>query len=198
MRRALVALAVLAMLGIPASAAAHVHGSGTVPFAFRLYSFENQSCVEQQSPPASPTCSSPTGNVVNPTPCVWTTDQWIEDQGTGSLDGGVSVPDGICLIADGRILHRIRVTGTSSSPNLQVVLSSDAGEHTTIPAVQVDGNTWSYSFCERGPTFSSYPTIPDSNGGFGVQVNYTLTVTNPTSHAVRSNFVDWQIDNGAC
>lgn len=171
--------------------------SKSQPFQFTLGGFEVESCVEQESPPASPVCSSPTGNVVNPTPCVWTVDQYINRQGYGDLASGAAASDHICLIADGVLRvggepHWIIVDVSATSPNLNITLSDSAGQSWTLISVAADNQTYTYSLCEPGPTFDSYPTIPDSNGGWGVKVDYTLTVANPgrTTHGVRAG---WEI-----
>jgi hypothetical protein len=180
MKFATIAIAVLAaVMLLPLAATANPQ-----PFAFSPgTSSISRSCVEQESDP--PDCSGAV--VTNPTVCVWTVDQQFSDVALGRLSAGTSGSDHLCLISDGVLNysgepHWVEVSIFANSPDLTVTLSDSAGQAWTARPSPGASKTWTYALCEPGALLSSYPIIPNSNGGTGVQVDYTVTVANPTAH----------------
>ena len=123
--------------------------------------------------------------VNNPTDCVWDVDDGIQHQSIGTFKGGSTVTDTACLVDDGLVGfgHRhAEVNVAASSPGLKITLSNDKGFSQTAIPVQQTKNSYLYLLCIYDDTAGPYPTIADSNNGYGVEVNYTLTAVNPSNH----------------
>lgn len=181
--KALLATVVTLLVALPAAAAR----GGPQEFSFVLHQREIQQPVEQESPnffacmvDPSVTCD-PSTWVYNPTTCVWDVDDgvdWIA--GAAPLVVGATVTVSDCLIADGLFSfghHHVQASVSATSPDLAVTMTNDAGF--SIPATRIaQGSGWQYRICSYDSTLGPYQTIPDSNGGFGRIVNYTLTIHN--------------------
>lgn len=197
---AAVAAATAAFAAAPAVASAN--GRSSAPFGFYTASMETENCVEQQSGGLS-NCGTASA-VVNPTNCIWTVDQYTMDNASGDLPGGATATDHMCLIADGMTNwwgepHWISASVTSSRDNLDVTLSDQFGNSWALqPTAGKSSYTW--SLCMGGPSFSSYPTVPNSNGGYGVQDDYTLSVRNASTQTARSLSASFEIQGttGPC
>ena len=154
--------------------------------AFSLSSFEAQPCVEQEG--TSRVAGDP-GCVTSLPNCVWTADSYISDTAYGYLNPGVGASDKICMVADGLLNwggepHFIEGNITAPVNNLKVNISDSAGHSYDVAAVPSGKTSYTYNFCEEGSLFPSYPSIPNTNGGYGVINPYTLTVSNPSTRSV--------------
>lgn len=175
---------------------------GSVAFAFSMAAAEQENCVEQQSDGLG-NCGSPTA-VVNPTGCIWTVDQYTIDKAGGELAPGSTASDHMCLISDGLAgwwgePHWVSAGVTSSKDNLAVSLKDQFGDVWPIQPTSA-GNGYAWSLCMAGPSYAVYPIIPGSNGGFGVQTDYTLSVTNTTAQMARGVAAQFEIQgtSGPC
>jgi hypothetical protein len=70
-----------------------------------------------------------------------------------------------------------------------VVLTNDQGETWVLDAVAV-GRTYRYGVCFLDRRPGPYPPIEGSNGGTGIPVTYTVTITNEGGRAVRDVFAE--------
>ena len=172
MRRAPAFLAVLVVLGVPASVGAQtVKHSPTAGWS-RVYS---------QIAGINDWQSTPTNTVANTTGCVWNDADDALDAFTGKLSGGQTTQDSMCVVTDmcndGFCPHMI-LFQVSGGNGLQVTLSNDRGGVWPSPP-PVKGV---YQLCISDPLWTGaqntadYPAIPDTNGGVGFVTTYTLTV----------------------
>jgi len=170
----------------------HPAGNGSAALQFAPAGADHQYVVEQQSPlfffsncgiyPLLPECD-PAVNVVNPTECGWDVDDFTDFTAFGSLAGGETASQSLCVIEDGfnnygGDTHSVQVLVTSSSPGLEVTLSNTFnGAARGAPAPS--GKEYQYLLCVLDPTAGGYAEIPGSHGGTGLRVDYTLTIRNP-------------------
>ena len=190
-RLALVAFVLLS--AVPASA-------GPSTFVFRQDFQQVSSWIEQQSQPQFPDCTLTTC-VHRPLPpepplnCHWDVDDWGRVEGFGTLPKLTSASGSTCVVADGydhghsppgspywgQGDHRISVKVFAPRPDMTVTLSNSQGLSWNIPATP-NGNGYAWLFCMYDMTGqpnppSWYPVIPGTNGGTGIPVTYTLTLT---------------------
>ncbi len=160
-------------LGIAAIGAGIVLASASLPGSSSDPTWSRQSRsihprVEQQ------------GDVVNPTDCVWDTDDTLIDIGWARLAPGETLEGQECLIAD--LGHRIAAHACAPKGASRVLLSL---------SVSVPKGTWTQqtvidegcqAVCIVGPAYpneSEYmEPIPNSNGGIGVPTTITAFVQN--------------------
>lgn len=133
--------------------------------------------------------------------CVWDIDDQLrywQDPANDKLGPNSSASKTVCQYAD----HRGRlwlVVVIAPSPNLRVTLEMDSiGETFTVRPVKTGGNQWTYTGCVAGPVYGAgspagLPEVPDSNGGFAVYDEGTLTISNNTSKTIRSIVVDFHV-----
>jgi hypothetical protein len=174
------AVALAAALSFPANA-------GNEPLVFARDSIQRDQPVEQQSPdfffgPGT----HPETWVNNPTPCSWDVDDHESLVGTGNV--AASVSGSLCVVSDGlySFAHYevAQVSVHAATDNLTVTLSNDFGQSWVIPALG-SGHSFTYVLCIAQIRPGPYPTIPDSNGGYGFIVTYTLTIaTTKAAHGV--------------
>ena len=157
-----------------------------------------QQPVEQESPdfcdPTTNQCSgarctiSGTDTCVyNPTNCGWDSDDSEQWQGFGTVVKNESHSLSWCVIADGYDgaggdQHRIQARIFSQTPDVTISFTNDYGVSYPQPVPILSGKNFIWLYCERditdqGKPISYYPVIPNSNGGTGEIVNYTLNVT---------------------
>jgi hypothetical protein len=193
---------VLGLATFTTPAAARTAPGSTSGMTFATTAVEVENCVEQQSGGLQ-NCGS-SAAVVNPTPCIWTVDQYKLDAATGQLPAGGSVSDQQCLIADGLMNwvgepHWISVQASAPKNDIALSLSDQFGNVWPLaPTATKTGYGW--SLCIPGPSFSSYPTIPNSNGGFGVEDQFTLRIRNTTSQVAKSLSAQFEVEGttGPC
>lgn len=176
----------LAVLAIVCAGAASERPPASLTLAGRT--IQQQQPVEQQTPGGA---TQPDHSlwVVNPTPCAWDADDQFVSTYLGDLDAGASQSWSECLIGDGSdhvIGLRVRArTGASFQVTVSAVpgyaVSADSGPLT---------NQYVYAAaCLVGPVYQPnsplLQPVPGSNGGVGVQVALTYTVTNTGTRRMR-------------
>ena len=151
---------------------------------------QTQQPVEQQTPGGA---TQPDRSlwVTNPTGCAWDADDsrstWFRDQ---TLAAGETATATKCVVVDA-MDHSIWVEVLSGSPNLIVELRFGAPFNYVFRGNPIPvGRDYRNWVCALGPVYQSetLPTLPEiagSNGGRGVVSDVTISVTNPTNHAVR-------------
>lgn len=175
-------------LAVAAAMCCGVAAAGPDLFYWGTSGGDLQTPVEQQSPLPWDDAT----NVVNPTVCSWDVDDLHYIGGGGNLTANQPETATVCLIADGSSYDgpyannkTVYATALSPSGDLDVTLTNSLGQ--TWPADKVyypSNHRWSYTVCTvdlTGRPFTNwadtYPEIPESNGGRGIRVDYTITVT---------------------
>jgi hypothetical protein len=163
------AVALAAALSIPALAAPE-------PFALVTDRKSVDCTVEQQSVGyLGDPCPGPTV-VNNPTDCPWDTDDyWSMYEPSGTIASGEVVTAQLCAIADGTIRSPVDATVRAKHPKLHVRMDSSDGRSWIAVPVR-DGNVYAYTICADNFLRPPHPIVPDSNGGTGTLVTYTLTI----------------------
>lgn len=156
---------------------------------------------------------SSTAPVYNNTGCAWNDQDNIVNLGDGSLAGSTS--NTICLVSDfddsshsqypKAILYKVY----AASDTLDVSLTNDMGNTWHAPPSTIENNQRVWQMCVADPvadaaninesTISTLPIVPNSNGGHGKIVNYTLhlTSTKGTTRKVVAYFEVAQTGDGA-
>ncbi len=135
--------------------------------------------------------ANPAECVINSTPCLWTTDANVRFTGYGNLAASTTVSSHLCLVADA-VAHLDGLELYAPSPSLQVAWSYPAQNvtFTAGPPTAYDSKTWLYRGCVVGPRYSwgdpLLTDVPGSQGGLGFMSSIDLSITNPTSHALRN------------
>jgi len=185
--------------------------------AFAVDHLQIQDIVEQQSPdyflndqnpfycthdldgtPHPDTC------VHNPTDCGWGPDDSESRTGTGLVTAGSTISTTMCIVWDGSVSsgvnkHIFKAFVNAPSLGLTVTLSDSHGNSWQANPVAM-GNGYRWTICHNDQTPGPYPTIPDSNGGYGVIVTYTFTVAGLSKNVRNVNAVAqtgtgiWSID----
>lgn len=115
--------------------------------------------------------------VNNPTGCPWDIDDaWSMVDLSGTISTGQIVTASLCAIADGT--HRAPVDAAvyAKHPYLLIKLEGSDGRVWVASPVKT-GNNYEYTIC--GDNFIQkfpHPEVPNSNGGQGTYVTYTLTI----------------------
>ena len=192
----LLGVAVIAVVAIGFAPVAHAASTG---WTWQRRD-DIQQPVEQQSPNFFDCGGSlgpvycafePSTWVGNPTSCIWDVDDYIDMFGSGTLAKDQAVSTTVCAIADGYDNfavdnHPVEVLTTSGTDALLVTLTSDNGvTFTATPQYDKVNRGWTYRICTADATPGPYPVIDGSNGGTGVVVNWTLTVTNLSGQPQR-------------
>jgi hypothetical protein len=170
--------------------------SGPQPLAIAHVAGDIQGVVEQESPDwryASNVYNAwrcthdedgtehPDTCVHNPTPCTWDADDHDLSSGFGSLERGASASASICSIADGYDNSGgddkgVDVWLWSPQRTLTVALTDNLGHAwTAVPTVERNG--WRYAICYREREVGPFPELAGTNGGTGIRIDYTLTVS---------------------
>ncbi len=196
----LLLLAILGTSGDVVSAAKF----GPASFAFNLTITQRDTAVQQETPCYWTTChDDPSQWVINNTNCVWDVDETTLLQGSrGDLDPYTTAVGSVCAIADGLYNsfgddpHVLGVLLWATSSDLVVSLTASAGnpdnQASLAPVWDPSVRMYRYHWCAPngvdppGP----YPSVPDSNGGWGYRDDLSLSVTNPTKNKVR-NISGW-------
>ena len=159
-----------------------------------------QQPVEQESPnfffcggSAGPlNCAfDPSTWVTNPTGCAWDVDDYTDLLGANAIAKDQTVSTSVCAVADGYDNygfdnHPVQTVTTASTDALVVTLASDNGSSfTAIPQYDKASRAWTYRICTVDRTPGPYPVIDGSNGGTGIVVNWTLTITNASGQPQR-------------
>lgn len=195
------ALLVLGMSYTARPAAAAPSGSGAVRYATErqhyLSPVDGQGCWD---------CATP-WYVVNPTvtadwyygepACAWNDQDDMLRVGSGYVDPSAPSTDRLCLISDLTSApgitnrpHSIYVNVYAPQNTLQVGLANDVGDRWTAGPPVPSGSGWLWRLCVRDPVadragitstagLGFWPVIPDSNGGRGQRVEYSLTLASP-------------------
>ena len=131
--------------------------------------------------------------VVNNTGCAWDADDSRSTGFTNSvLAAGETTTATKCLIVDGRD-HGVWFHVISRSARLIAEIRFDPQgfvfRGNAVPVAGLNGY-FEYFVCALGPKYdqSAVPTLPvieGSNGGHGEFSTITVSITNPTRHAVR-------------
>ena len=184
MRRSLGVLVILAVFALGTSSAFALkpaQAAGPPPLNL-VQTWKSVACnVEQQTirwygsfDPAAP-CPGP--NVVNnPTDCPWDIDDSWTKQGEGKIETGQVVTAEFCAIADGT--HAASVDAGVSAKHDQLIVSLAASDGRSWSAVPVKvGSIYRYVICaDNLLQLFPHPEVPDSNGGQGTFVTYSLTI----------------------
>jgi len=139
-----------------------------------------QGCNDQESTPANCVTDTPTGHGA----CTWGDEDDITDAAYGKLTAGQVSIDTICLVTDPcsdfACPHMIvyQVVGAG----LKVTLTDNRGNTYLVPAAVKTKQGQTVQDCFADPLWpqsdpSALPTIPGTNGGYGLLTTYTLTVT---------------------
>jgi len=196
LRTLLPGLAIIGIFALPAAATGRPR-----PLTFVAGTSDYQPVVEQQSPNFfHAPCSGGAGDgcdpstwVVNPlrsAPCAWDVDDhFVYSAGSGYVEAGTSASVSVCVVADandnyGGDDHMLKASVWAPTPNLTVTLADDQGVSLTLAPVP-DGNGYRWDACRVDHTAGPFHEIPGSNGGVGLLVWHTLTVTAP-DRTVRS------------
>lgn len=178
----------------------HPANAGNAGLVFTQDWVQIQQPVEQQSPDffGGPG-THPETWVTNPTPCDWDVDDAQSWAGSGAIAANASVSTSLCVVSDGLYsFAHYEVAQASihaSTDRLVVTLSNDQGQSWLVPAAP-SGHDFNYVLCLAQLRPGPYPTIDGSNGGYGIRVTYTLTITT-TGHAARGvNAVLQSVGNG--
>ncbi len=216
----LAAVALLAVATAPVSSALAGKGGGRSSQSLSIVPVTNQYGplqypVEQESPNFFQCGGSlgpvycpfdPSTWVSNPTNCAWDIDDVTtaaSGPGAQYLDAGVSTRGSLCVVSDGHYNfsgdpHAIFAGVGSPKPSLVVTVANDQGQSWTVQPVHSSyDHMYHYNWChlDRYPyPVSWYPVIPNSNGGIGVVVTYTMTVSNPTSRQVKGVYAGMHTD----
>jgi len=78
------------------------------------------------------------------------------------------------------------VSVIAPSPDLQITLSNDHGISISATPSRNSDKTYNYMLCTKDTTPGPYPVIEGSNGGTGIVVPWTMTITNQTAKTIRS------------
>lgn len=191
MKRVAIAVALCAMVAIPAQAATF-----TSQWDVRQYP------VEQESPDRT----RPETWIVNPTACDWDVDDASDQVYTHTLPKGALVMASRCVMADGYDnvggdAHRVEVYVVSTKNDLTVILTNDQGQSWHPVAGPDGGHGYRWLVCARDHTWegrpiADYPVVPNSNGGTGFAVTYTLAVTGG-AHDARNTWAMLQTGSSA-
>lgn len=142
--------------------------------------------------------------VTNPTQCMWDTDDYYEYSTTGSsLSPGTSAGFNECSYEStseattpnpntrkNNVMHAAFFNISAPSPNLKVTktFSWDGGSQTFIatPVLNPTSKRYEYKQCMivNSVANGQWAAVPGSNGGYGVPVTITTTVSNPTSRTI--------------
>jgi len=139
---------------------------------------------------------------VNPTTCMWDTDDRYNYAGTGLLAAGASVSVSDCAFPQNHVWN---VHGVSPSPDLVITqefigdFDRDGVVETRsvpiLPVYDAPNHQYDYAACGRVPYVGSpgaqaaLPLVPGAHDGRGIQIEVRVTVTNPTSHTVSKSGV---------
>jgi hypothetical protein len=127
----------------------------------------------------------PDNCVHDPTGCTWDVDALDYDTGHGYLRAGSTATGSKCVIADdgngkpgGWAGDRKTVEAHvyAPVPTLTVRLADNRGHSQTAEPVSA-GNGYRYAVCLTEDEPGPFDPIPDSNGGTGLRIDYTLSVT---------------------
>ena len=121
-------------------------------------------------------------------------DDETDNQGTGTVAAGSTVSATLCHVIDKDAIpggvagdpSRIEVDVLAPKNGLTVVLSNSFGQSVPVQPAAVSGG-FEWKFCGHAYTPGPYPAIPNSNGGVGLQTDWTLSIT-AGSQSVRSVF----------
>lgn len=204
----LIIIALLAVAPVVAQSQppqAIVTGSDSAHGGHQFYAqkLDTQGC----GPRGDPSCQ-----VVNNTQsvlgdhCAWNDQDTILRAGGGYVEG--TFTDQLCLVADydgsfgpsNELYPKgIYVNVSAPSNTLAVSLDNDAGGHWEAGPSVANGNRRLWRLCVTDPvafqvqsSLSEWPEVPNSNGGRGQIVNYTLNVTSLTSRS-RDVFSQFEI-----
>ncbi len=143
--------------------------------------------------------------VTNPTKCMWDTDDWFEyTTNGGSLAAGVSASVNDCSyeytsetygpnpnIKKNSVIHAAVISLSAPVPNLTITTNFawSGGSQSFSPTTVFNASTKKYEYKQciliEGVKNGSWSLVPDSNGGYGVPVTITTTITNSTSRSVK-------------
>jgi hypothetical protein len=128
-------------------------------------------------------------NPLTGVPCAWDVDDHFRHEGYGYLAAGTRVQGSLCVVADeydnfGGDDHMLFASVYAPEDSLTVTLTNDRGVARPLEPVP-DGNGYRWYVCHVDHTPDPYPEIPDSNGGTGLPVTYTLDLA-AGSRTVRS------------
>lgn len=152
------------------------YGAGTWSPAERW----TQSCNDQESTSTDCVTDTPIGYG----PCAWGDEDDIADFAYGKLAAGQVSTDTLCLVtdlcSDFACPHMIDYQVVGSG--LQVTLTDNRGNMYPAPPAIKTKQGPTVQACFSDPLWpqsdaSILPTIPGTNGGYGLLVAYTLTVT---------------------
>lgn len=136
--------------------------------------------------------------VNNPTvgtgaPCIWDVDDaYTTLDSSGRISVGQTVTESLCVIVDGTHSSSLDVGVRAKHDELVVRLDVTDGRSWLATPVR-DGSEYAYRICTRAFVAGPHPAVPDSNGGTGTFLTYTLTVAAPTRGA---NDVGAMLDYG--
>lgn len=170
---------------------------------FTRNSVDHQQPVEQQSAnffynncggnPNNPACD-PSTWVYNPTNCDWDLDDHESWVATGDIPANTTVSANSCQVSDGLISYghweSFQASVSTNIPNLLVKVTNDFGDSWTLTPVSIGKGQYNYVLCGYQNRPGPYPTIPDSNGGYGFIVTYTLSIT--TTKAAQNVYAVYQ------
>jgi hypothetical protein len=144
------------------------------PGQWRQDYWQTQTPVEQQTVGGA-NQPDPALWVVNPTRCVWDSDDTFGFQFYGALEPGQSASISTCLVGDWHE-HISRVYWASDGLDVTVRVAGTAAA----------GDTGA---CVLGPDYdhetTKLPPVEGSNGGVGVATEVTFTATNTSRKTVR-------------
>ncbi len=131
--------------------------------------------------------------VNNPTTCMWDIDDSWTLFGSGRIETGQTVTASFCAIADGTHRASVDAEVSAKSDQLTVRLDGSDGRFWVAAPLRV-GSAYRYVICaDNFIQLFPHPDVPDSNGGRGTFVTYTLTIAAPTHGA---NDVGAMLDYG--
>lgn len=136
--------------------------------------------------------------------CAWGDQDTVLRAGGGYVEG--TFVDRLCIVADydgsygpaNKLYPKGIFVNVSAPRNTLVVsLDNDAGGHWNAGPSVAGGNRRLWRICTTdtvadGRPLSEWPEVPDSNGGRGQIVQYTLTVTSSTSRT-RDVFSQFEV-----
>lgn len=186
MGRPLLTVVLLAvMLALPARTVASNPNTGV---AFNRVLTWTQACNDQESTATNCVTDTVTGYGA----CTWGDEDDIADQATGKLSAGQSVSDTLCLVTD----------PCSDFACPHQILYSVTGVGLSIRLTDSRGHTWTATsssskspttLCFNDPLWPQFdasvlPTIPGTNGGYGLVTGYTLTITASKTTQMSAGF----------